>query len=119
MAVTWSFCVVDGDGTAVDEADADRLHSTASIGKVFLLCEAAELIVAGRLDPARPLLREPALAVSDSGLWQHLDTELLPLPDLAAEEVRAEVRKLFGEPTVDVEVAQPHGSGDVGLGRLP
>lgn len=82
VAVTWSFCVVDGDGTAVDEADADRLHSTASIGKVFLLCEAAELIVAGRLDPARPLLREPALAVSDSGLWQHLDTELLPLADV-------------------------------------
>ena len=82
MPLTWSFCVVGQDGTPVDEVDADRVHSTASIGKVFLLCEAAELIVAGRLDPAFPLYRDPSLAVGDSGLWQHLDTELLPLADV-------------------------------------
>lgn len=84
MALTWSVCVVDQDGTVVDEADADRVHSTASIGKVFLLCEAAELIVMGRLDPAESLLREPSLAVADSGLWQHLRTERLPVIDVCA-----------------------------------
>ena len=84
MPLTWSFCVVDQDGTAVDEADADRVHSTASIGKVFLLCEAAELIVMGRLDPAESLLREPSLAVADSGLWQHLRTDRLPVIDVCA-----------------------------------
>lgn len=82
MALTWSFCVVDQDGAAVDEADADRVHATASIGKVFLLCEAAELMVAGRLDPDRPLVRAQALAVADSGLWQHLRADQLPVVDV-------------------------------------
>lgn len=82
MPFAWSSCVVDSQGVVVEAIDADRVEPTASIGKIFLLCEAAELIVEGRLDPTRPLLRDPALAVADSGLWQHLRTAELPVADV-------------------------------------
>ncbi|MFM9135773.1 MAG: serine hydrolase [bacterium] len=82
MPFAWSSCVVDSQGVVVEAIDADRVEPTASIGKIFLLCEAAELIVEGRLDPTRPLLRDPALDVADSGLWQHLRTAELPVADV-------------------------------------
>lgn len=82
MALDWSYCVLDGDGDVIDERDADHLHSTASVGKLFLLCEAAELVAAGHLDPDRPLTRNPDYRVEDSGLWQHLQQESLALADV-------------------------------------
>jgi len=82
MTLEWSYCVLDGGGAPIDERDADRVHSTASIGKLFLLCEAAELIASGALDPDRPVTRDPAVRVEDSGLWQHLRQEELPLADV-------------------------------------
>ena len=82
MTLEWSYCVLDGSGAPIDEKDADRVHSTASVGKLFLLCEAAELIVSGALDPDRPVTRDPALRVEDSGLWQHLRQDELPLADV-------------------------------------
>ncbi|MEY3734795.1 MAG: hypothetical protein RL347_2154 [Actinomycetota bacterium] len=81
MALTWSSCVLDAHGDVLGETDADTAQSTASIGKVFLLCEAAERIVDGRLDPRTVLSRDSELAVSDSGLWQHLMQDSLPLVD--------------------------------------
>jgi beta-lactamase class A len=65
----------------IDEDSADYVHPTASIGKVFLLCEVAERIADGRLDAAQVVLRDPRLAVADSGLWQHLAQDELPLAD--------------------------------------
>lgn len=81
MTTVWSCCVVAADGTVLVEVDADRVHSTASVGKVFLLCEIAALISDGSLDPLQPVDRDPAVAVADSGLWQHLAQERLPLVD--------------------------------------
>lgn len=66
----------------IEEEAADTVQSTASVGKVFLLCEAAERIVDGRLDPASPIRRDPSVRVADSGLWHHLAQEELPLADV-------------------------------------
>ena len=82
MTLDWSYCVLDVHGDVVDERDADRVHATASVGKLFLLCEAAELISAGALDPNRAVRRSPDMRVADSGLWQHLRQEELPLADV-------------------------------------
>lgn len=81
MTLTWSFCVLDADGRVVDEQSSDTVQPTASVGKVFLLCEVAERIVDGRLDPHARVYRDPRLAVADSGLWQHLAQDSLPLVD--------------------------------------
>jgi beta-lactamase class A len=72
---------MDADGAVIEEEAADSVHPTASIGKVFLLCEIAERMVDGRLDPQQIVLRDPLLAVSDSGLWQHFAQDELPLAD--------------------------------------
>ena len=75
----------DGAGGAVLAADdADRLHSTASIGKIVLLAEIAVRFVDGRLARGEPLTRTAEDAVADSGLWQHLGVDTLPAADLAA-----------------------------------
>lgn len=81
MTLTWSFCVLDADGRVVDEQSSDTVQPTASVGKVFLLCEVAERIVDGRLDPHARVYRDPRLAVADSGLWQHLAQDSLPVAD--------------------------------------
>lgn len=82
VSVAWSLCVLDAHGDVIDEFNADAVHPTASIGKIFLLCEAAERIADGRLDARESVLRDPRLAVGDSGLWQHLAQESLPLADV-------------------------------------
>jgi len=79
--MAWSFCLMDADGGVIDEDAADYVHPTASIGKVFLLCEVAERVADGRLDAAQVVLKDPLLAVSDSGLWQHFAQDSLPLVD--------------------------------------
>ena len=81
MALAWSCCVLDLQGRVLEEANADAVQPTASIGKLFLLCETAERIVDGRLDPHARLHRDPQFAVADSGLWQHLAQDSLPLVD--------------------------------------
>lgn len=82
MPLRWSSCVLSTDGTVVESANADLVLPTASVGKVFLLCEAAQQIIDGRLDPLGPLHRDTGLAVADSGLWQHLAQGRLPLVDV-------------------------------------
>lgn len=81
MGLEWSYCVLDRHGGFVDEYDADRLHPIASVGKVFLICEIAEQVVSGRLDPHQPMERGRSLSVADSGLWQHLNQGSLALAD--------------------------------------
>lgn len=65
------------------EHNAHELLRTASVGKLFLLIEVADLITRGDLDPSEPLDRETTEPVADSGLWQHLSTTRLPVVDLA------------------------------------
>jgi beta-lactamase class A len=78
--VRWSVAVT---GRAAAAHAADRVLWTASIGKILLLAEAARRIADGALDPAEPLRRAPELAVADSGLWQHLAVDVLPVADVA------------------------------------
>lgn len=82
VALNWSYCLLDAQGDVIDEESADSVQSTASIGKVFLLCEVAEQIMDGRLNAGQMVHRDPSLAVADSGLWQHLAQESLPLSDV-------------------------------------
>ncbi len=75
----------DGDGGAVlADEDADRVHATASIGKIVLLAEIAVRFVDGRLSRDEPLTRTAEDEIADSGLWQHLRADTLPAADLAA-----------------------------------
>jgi beta-lactamase class A len=80
---TWSVQVRREDGELVAEHEPERLLRTASVGKVYLLMRVAELIGAGELDPGELLDRNRGPAVADSGLWQHLDTQRLPVADAA------------------------------------
>lgn len=60
-----------------------RLLRTASVAKVFLLVEVARRLHDGTLRSDQPLRRDRVPPVADSGLWQHLVTEELPLVDVA------------------------------------
>jgi beta-lactamase class A len=61
----------------------ERLLPTASVGKVFLLVEVAERVVAGTLDPDAEVDRAATQPVADSGLLQHLTIQSLAVRDLA------------------------------------
>ena len=78
--VTWSIAVTGRAGAAHDPG---RRLSTASIGKILLLAETARQIAEESLDPGEMLRRDPAIAVADSGLWQHLAVDALPIADVA------------------------------------
>jgi beta-lactamase class A len=80
----WSVQVRDAETGAVVAGHAsDRLLRTASVAKVFLLLEVAELLERGELAPDRPLRRDAVAPVADSGLWQHLTIDVLPVEDAA------------------------------------
>jgi beta-lactamase class A len=81
--IRWSVCVRELRGGVVFADRAQERLSTASLGKVFLLLEVARRFADGSLRRDEPLCRTPALAVADSGLWQHLRTDCLPAEDLA------------------------------------
>jgi len=81
--VSWSVCIAGHDGDVLYSHGADRALSTASVGKVLLLIAVARRIELGLLDPNERLTRTPELSVADSGLWQHLCTDSLPVTDLA------------------------------------
>ncbi|MFC7487486.1 serine hydrolase [Knoellia sp. CPCC 206453] len=82
--VDWSIAIVDlGSGEVLASHDPDRLLSTASVGKVFALIELAERLRDGRLTADQPSDRRVVAPVADSGLWQHLATDVLPLGDVA------------------------------------
>jgi beta-lactamase class A len=80
-----SYQVVDaGTGEVFGSSTPDRVHRTASIGKVLLLIEVAVRFADGRLRPDDLLARTEADTVADSGLWQHLLADELPAADVAA-----------------------------------
>jgi beta-lactamase class A len=80
--VEWALCIRDAAGRELARSDADRAMNTASIGKLLLLIEVARQHDADELSGATLLDRDPELLVADSGLWQHLHVDKLPIDDL-------------------------------------
>ena len=78
---SWGVCLRDAStGEVLAAHDADAVLRTASVGKLLLLLEVA----AGGHDLDAPLSRSAVPPVADSGLWQHLRTDVLPVHDAAA-----------------------------------
>jgi beta-lactamase class A len=71
------------EGEPVFQHDAEVLLETASLAKVFLLVELGARIADGTTDPQDTVDRRTVEPVSDSGLWQHLATDQLPVADVA------------------------------------
>lgn len=82
VGTTWSV-EVRREERLVYQRRGDLLLETASLAKVFLLLELASRIAAGAVDPGAMLDRRTVAPVRDSGLWQHLATEELPVADAA------------------------------------
>ena len=79
----WSIHVVDvADGSVLASLDGDRALRTASVGKVFLLVEAARQAAAGELDLAERVRWQDDERVEDSGLWYLLEQRELSVHDL-------------------------------------
>ncbi|MFC9560492.1 serine hydrolase [Agromyces sp. NPDC056965] len=84
-SVEWSAAVADaGTGEVLWSHHADRVLKTASVGKVFLLIEAARQAEAGELDLDEQVQRLPEDLVADSGLWHVLDVGALSIRDACA-----------------------------------
>ena len=81
--ITWSIRLTTLDGRDLASHRADALQPTASVGKLLLLTEVARQLESGSLSASERLQRSPELAVADSGVWQHLAVEALPVADLA------------------------------------
>ncbi|MGB4135257.1 MAG: serine hydrolase, partial [Microbacterium sp.] len=83
--LAWSALVSSvTDDAVLWEFDADRTLFSASLGKVLLLIEVADRIRSGALRQDEVLSRTAEDAVADSGIWQFLRTDGLPVADLAA-----------------------------------
>jgi len=81
--ISWGLAVRSGEtGEVLGEFGADTVFSTASVGKVLLLAEAARQIESGTVVGSEPLDRRDVPPVADSGLWQHLVVDVLPLEDV-------------------------------------
>lgn len=75
--------VVDtASGEVLFERHPDRMLRTASIGKVLLLQHVAALLADGTVDPGELLTRTDDDRVADSGIWQYLSIDRLPIVDL-------------------------------------
>lgn len=84
-ATILSVCVRDvATGAVLARVEGDRVHRTASVGKVLLLLAVASRLAAGRLGDDALVDRRRVPPVADSGLWQHLRIDALPVADLAA-----------------------------------
>lgn len=83
--VTWSIDVVDVHTGAKHLSHSPRtLLSTASLGKVFVLLDAANRIAADPRVGRTMLHRDASLRVTDSGIWQALSQPTLSVADAAA-----------------------------------
>jgi beta-lactamase class A len=71
------------EGQAVFQHDPEKLLRTASLAKVFLLVELAARIADGTTNAQDLLDRRAVEPVGDSGLWQHLASDRLPVADAA------------------------------------
>ena len=77
----WEAVVLTADGDVAISIGSGVPLPTASVGKLWLLAEVAERIVSGDLDPQAPA--RPTAPVGDSGLWQRLSVDQLPIADAA------------------------------------
>ncbi len=81
--VAWGMALRSaGTGELLAAHRPDAVLPTASVGKLLLLAETARLLDAGDLDQQEPLHRHSVEPVADSGLWQHLAVDVLPVHDL-------------------------------------
>jgi beta-lactamase class A len=80
--VAWSVCVRNARGHRLASFNPAASMQIASVGKLLLLIEAARQCEIGDLAGTEVLFRDPALVVADSGIWQHLRTDRLPVHDL-------------------------------------
>jgi beta-lactamase class A len=81
--VTWGMSLrCPTTGQVLGEYCADVVLSTASVGKVLLLIEAARLMEDNELQPGESLDCSHVSPVADSGLWQHLMVKALPAQDV-------------------------------------
>ncbi|KRA25690.1 hypothetical protein ASD65_15615 [Microbacterium sp. Root61] len=78
-------CAIEVGGSRKDLCtwEADAVLPSASAAKVLVLLEAARAVSGGGATLAEPLSRTNVAPVADSGLWQHLATDTLPLGDVA------------------------------------
>lgn len=82
--VSWSVRVQGvRTGRVLLDHDPDEVLPTASIGKILLLLTVAEHLSYGRLSASQPVRRTAVEPVADSGLWQHLAVDELPIADAA------------------------------------
>lgn len=82
-SVRWSISLRDaGTDSILFEEHADEVLKVASIGKVLLLFRVAELLERGDLQVGELLVRTPEDTVADSGIWQYLTVDALPVGDL-------------------------------------
>jgi beta-lactamase class A len=80
----WSLDIRDArSGATLTEFDNHQLLRTASVAKVYVLIEVAARVIAGDVDPLLPVDRRSIPPVAESGLWQHLASDVLPVVDVA------------------------------------
>ncbi|WP_040159120.1 serine hydrolase [Nigerium massiliense] len=83
--LTWTVALRDADsGELLASVAPETVVKTASVGKVFLLIEAARALEAGEADADEPLRWDDDEYVEDSGLWYRLRQRTLPLADVLA-----------------------------------
>jgi beta-lactamase class A len=80
--IAWSVCIRDGQDRELACINHGDSMEIASVGKLLLLIEVARQFDIGDLAADEVLFRDPALVVADSGIWQHLRTDRLPVDDL-------------------------------------
>ncbi|ODR11737.1 hypothetical protein BHQ15_00620 [Mycolicibacillus koreensis] len=83
--VRWSVLAhpLDRPGAPLIEHDPATVLASASTAKILLLIALADRIEAGVLSPDQPVARTDTEPVADSGVWQHLRVDVLPLADAA------------------------------------
>jgi beta-lactamase class A len=83
--ITWSIQIrAHHLDVTLFEHEPDAVCATASIGKILLLITVAQRLTDGSLEPTRPVSRLGVAPIDDSGLWQHLHVDDLPVADACA-----------------------------------
>lgn len=83
-SMQWSVVVQDArSGAVLIEHHGGRVLHTASIGKLLLLAFAGNALLKDPAMARMPLDRRTVAPVADSGIWQHLAVDVLPMADVA------------------------------------
>ncbi len=81
--VQWGMAIKWSDQPSIHQLNGRLMLRTASVAKVFLLVRCAEAISDGAIDPNERLSRLTVPPVHDSGVWQFLSVNELPIIDVA------------------------------------